>query len=368
MFIFICIFENKPQIYAPKRFSGRFMKKKVTIGDIAHQLGVSKTTVSFVLNGKAKEKHISESLEKEILKYIEKINYRPNQFAQGLRHGRTKIIGMLVEDISDPFFSSVSRQMEEIAYQKGYKIIYSSTENQTDKAKELLQIYRSRQVDGYIIAPPPGIEKEINDLIDDNLPVVLFDRTIPGAETSNVMVNNYEAAYDAIFHFIQNGFKNIAMVTLKSDQVQMMERVEGYTDALKRIKGTPLIKEIIYHDKKEHSIWEIEVFLRTHTEIDAVFFATNYIADNGLESIRNLSLRIPTDLGVIVFDDHNLYRLFTPPITAISQPIKEIAENSIGLILNMLEEDYKGGAIKNVMLKSTLIIRDSSLSASKNHQ
>lgn len=336
------------------------MKKKVTIGDIANQLGVSKTTVSFVLNGKAREKHISESLEKTILKYIEKINYRPNQFAQGLRHGRTKIIGMLVEDISDPFFSSVSRQMEEIAYQKGYKIIYSSTENETDKAKDLIQIYRSRQVDGYIIAPPPGIEKEINDLIDDNLPVVLFDRTIPGVETNNVMVNNYEAAYDAIVHFIQNEYKNIAMVTLASDQVQMVERVEGYTDALKRIKAKPLIKNIVYHAEKINSIREIEDFLRTNKEIDAVFFATNYIADNGLEAIRNLSLTIPTDLGVIVFDDHNLYRLFTPPITAISQPIKEIAESSINLILDMLDETDKNNNIKNIMLKSRLIIRDSS--------
>lgn len=337
------------------------MKKKMTIGDIAQQLGISKTTVSFVLNGKAREKHISETLESKILKHIEKVGYQPNQFAQGLRSGKTKIIGMMVEDISDPFFSSVARLIEENAYRKGYKIIYCSTENDTQKTKELIQTYRTRQVDGYIIAPPPGIEKDINDLIDDSLPVVLFDRSIPGVETNSVMVNNYEAANDAVLHFIQNGYRHIALVTLASEQEQMQERHEGYADALKRIKAKPLIKKILYHDDNENSIKEIEDFLIKHREIDAVFFATNYIADNGLESIRNLNLRIPDDIGVIVFDDHNLYRLFTPPITAISQPIKEIAEHAINLMLDMLEEDVPPKGYQSIVLRSNLMIRESSL-------
>lgn len=337
------------------------MKKKITIGNLAEQLGVSKTTVSFVINGKAREKHISESLEEKILQHIEKVGYRPNQFAQGLRSGKTKIIGMLVEDISDPFFSSVARQIEEIVYQKGYKIIFSSTENETEKAKDLIELYRSRQVDGYIIAPPPGLEKEINDLLDDNLPVVVFDRTIPDVDTNTVLVNNYASAYDAVLHFIENGYKNIAMVTLSSDQEQMLERLEGYTDALKRIKATPIIKKVIYHDRKETSVKEIQDFLVSNKQIDAVFFATNYIADSGLESIRNLGLNIPADLGVIVFDDHNLYRLFSPPITAVSQPIKAIAENSINIMLEILDGKRSFRDKKSVILDNTLMVRESSL-------
>ncbi|WP_442795980.1 LacI family DNA-binding transcriptional regulator [Pelobium manganitolerans] len=344
------------------------MKKKITIGDIAEQLNISKTTVSFVLNGKAREKHISEALEEKILAHIKKVGYRPNQFAQGLRSGKTKIIAMMVEDISDSFFSAVARLIEENAYGKGYKIMYCSTENNTQKTKDLIQTYRTRQVDGYIIAPPPGIEKEINDLIDDRLPVVLFDRTISGVESSNVVVNNYEASSDAILHFLHNGFKNIAMVTLASEQVQMIERREGYVDALKRIKGTPLIKRITYHDDKANSIKEIELFFEKHKEIDAVFFATNYIADNGLEALRNLGLKIPDDIAVIIFDDHDLYRLFTPPITAIAQPIKEISENVINLMLEMLEDDYDFKKIKNVFLKSKLIVRGSSVQKKKSEE
>jgi LacI family transcriptional regulator len=336
------------------------MKKKITIGDIAKQLGISKTTVSFVVNGKAREKHISESLEKKILEYVEKVGYRPNQFAQGLRSGKTKIIGMMVEDISDSFFSTVARLIEEDAYTKGYKIIYCSTENDTDKTKELIKTYRTRQVDGYIIAPPPGIEKDIHDLIEDRLPVVLFDRTVPGLKTNHVMVDNYEASYEAVLHLIENGYKNIAMITLQSDQVQMAEREKGYIDALKKNKSRPLIERIIYHDEKGNSISKIENFLKNNSYIDAVFFATNHIAENGLEAIRNLGLDIPTDIGVVVFDDHRLYRLFTPSITAVSQPLEQIAESAINLMFKMLKDDYDFNDIERVMLKSKLIIRDSS--------
>ncbi len=338
------------------------MKKRMTIGDIANELGISKTTVSFVLNGKARENHISVILENKILKYIENVGYRPNQFAQGLRTGKTKIIGMMVEDISDPFFSSIARIVEENAYSKGYKIFYCSTENNTQRTKDLIQVYRTRQVDGYIIAPPPGIEKELKELADDGNPVVLFDRTLPGVDADNVIVDNYQGAYNAIQHFITNGYRKIAMVTLNSDQVQMMERERGYKDALDKIKAPYRITKVTYHDDKENSIREIEDFLAANHDLDAVFFATNYIADNGLESIRNLNIHIPEELGVIVFDDYNLFRLFTPSITAISQPIKEMAEEVINLMFERLSADSEAPKqIKTLVLPSTLMVRNSSL-------
>lgn len=340
------------------------MKKKLSIADIATQLNISKTTVSFVLNGKAAEYHISEALEKKILDHIKEVGYRPNQFAQALRTGKTKIIGMMVEDISDPFFASVARMIEESAYRKGYKIVYCSTENSTQRTKDFIQVYRTRQVDGYIIAPPQGIEKEIQSLLDDNLPVVLFDRTIPGVETDDVLVDNFKSTYDAMRHFIKNGYKNIAMITLDSGQVQMTDRLLGYKKAVDEIMGRHMIKKIVYHDDKENSIKEIQEYIAAQPQLDAVFFATNYIADNGLEAIRNLKLNIPNDLGVIVFDDYNLFRLFTPSITAISQPIKEISEQTIGLMLARLDENKKLPKYQHIVLPTTLMVRESSVEKS----
>src|SRR5205823_12757554 len=124
-------------------------------------------------------------MEKKILNHVKKIGYQPNLVAKSLRTGKTKIIGMLVEYISDPFFASIAGVVEEKAYKHGYKIFYSSTENETKKAKALIQILRDRQVDGYIIAPPPGIEEDIQLLKADGFPVVLFDRYFPKLETNN---------------------------------------------------------------------------------------------------------------------------------------------------------------------------------------
>src|SRR5688500_5299223 len=118
------------------------MNKKTSIHDIAKQLKVSATTVSFVLNGKANEKRISEDVTRRVLDFVEVVGYKPNQVAKSLRTGKTNIIGMLVEDISDPFFSSISRGIESIAYNHKYKIFFASTENDTEKTKALIKVFR----------------------------------------------------------------------------------------------------------------------------------------------------------------------------------------------------------------------------------
>jgi LacI family transcriptional regulator len=337
------------------------MKKKITIDDIAKKLEVSKTAVSFALNGKAREKLISTELENKILAYVEEVGYKPNHSAQSLRTGKTKLIALMVEDISDPFFSTIARLMEEDAYKKGYKIFYRSTENSLQKTRELIDIFRSMQVDGYIIAPPVGIETELENLIKEGYAVVLFDRTLPGIELNSVTVNNFQGSYMAVRHLIASGYQNIAMITLSSEQIQMADRQRGYKQAIDEINKPYLIKNVIYHDQKENCIAEMIKFFRSHREIDAVFFTTNYIADNGLEAIRNLKLHIPQDIGVVVFDDYNFYRLHSPPVTAVAQPIKEISDQVINMILKLLLSNENKKTVVNVVLSTELVIRQSAL-------
>jgi len=155
------------------------MKKRILISDIAKALGVSVTTVSFILNDKAKEKRISESLTKRVLDYVKKVGYKPNELAKSLRTGKTKIIGLIIEDISNPFFGNIARLIETKVYEQGYRIIYCSTNNDSEKTKELIGMFKDRQVDGFIITPSEGIEDTISNLIQSNVPVVLFDRYLP---------------------------------------------------------------------------------------------------------------------------------------------------------------------------------------------
>ena len=138
-------------------------KKPVSIRNIADELKISVTTVSFVLNGKAKEKHISKELTKKVLDYAKLINYRPNQIAQSLRTGKSKLLVFMVEDISNAFFSKLARIFEDIAYDKGYKVIFCSNENNDEKSNELITLFNFRQVDGFIIVPSPGIKDTIEN-------------------------------------------------------------------------------------------------------------------------------------------------------------------------------------------------------------
>lgn len=341
------------------------MKKKILISDIAKQFNISITTVSFILNGKSKEKRISESLTKKVLKLVEEVGYRPNQLAQSLRTGKSKTIGLMVESISNPFFANVARLIEENAYKRGYKIIYCSTENDTSKTRELIKMFRDKHVDGYIITPPEGIEEEIQSLINNQLPVVLFDRFFPTIETNYVVVDNFTSTYNAINHFIQQGEENIAFITLKSDQTQMKDRLKGYLKAIKEQDKKEYVLKVPFYNDLEKMIPQIMSFLKANKKLDALFFSTNYLAISGLEAINRLNLSIPSDIRVIAYDDHDLFRLYKPSITAIAQPIEEISKQVINILLQHLDISDKHTEKEQVILSTNLVIRDSSLSVAK---
>jgi LacI family transcriptional regulator len=339
------------------------LKKKVSIHDIAKQLSVSAATVSFVLNGKASQKRISEELEKKILHHVQQLGYRPNRVAKSLRTGKSKIIGMLVEGIADPFFMGIARIVEEHAYKLDYKIFYASTENDARITKDLIGAFRDTQVDGYIIVPPPGIEEEIKALMDDNFPVILFDRYFPGLATYNVVVDNFDGVDQAMRHFLQNGFRNIAFVTIPSTQTQMRDRLNGYHHAINEHSLSPVVKMISFELKPDQDkiAHEIKLFLQANPHLDAILFATNYLAISGLEAIKQLQLNIPGDIAVIGFDDNTHFSLFSPSITAVAQPTQEISDHVMEQLMGCLAGVDKKPEKKTVVLSTKLIIRESSV-------
>lgn len=336
------------------------MKKKVSIIEVAKRLDVSPTTISFILNGRSKEKRISDELRDKVLKFVEEIGYKPNSLARSLRTGKTNTIGLMVESISDPFFGNIARNIEEKAYKSGYKILYSSTGNNTEKTRDLLQMYEERHVDAYIIAPPEGIEAELQQIIDSGKPVLLFDRYLKDLVTDTILVDNYDSTARAVNQLIQSGFKNIAFITLDSLQSQMNDRLLGYEETLKKHKLPQYLKEISYDFPPDKVIAHIEAFLQRRGEIDAVVFATNYLCVYGLKAIEKLGLKIPIDLGVIVFDDQDLFELYKPQITAIAQPIEEMANQIISVLLNKLNSTVKSKKSQIITLNAEMIVRNSS--------
>ena len=333
--------------------------KKLSIVDIANHLNISKTTVSFILNGRAQEKRISEELVERVQKFIKEVGYRPNETARGLRTGKSNIIGLMVESISDPFFATIARLIENKAYKNGYKIIYCSTDNDTQKTKDLIQVFRERSVDGYIISPPEGVDEEINELVKSGIPVVMFDRHLPKAKADYVEIDNEYSAFNATGHLIGKGYRNIAFVTFSSAQTQMQGRLKGYKAALKGSGLKAYVMEIDYNPDDAKMISAIKDFFSRHKNLDAVLFGAIQAGVCGLKAMKELDLHVPSNLAVISFDDHDVFELFSPPITAIEQPIEEIAENVIDVLLQRLNFPDREFKAKSIVLKTKLKIRSS---------
>ncbi|EOZ95771.1 Transcriptional regulator [Indibacter alkaliphilus LW1] len=337
-------------------------KKRVSIKDIAKKLGISITTVSFIINGKAREQRISEELIKKVQDYIDEIGYKPNHVAQSLRLGKSKVIVFMAEDISNQFFASIARLIEEKAYQNGYKIIYCSTDNDHEKAKELISTFKMRNVDGFIITPTPNLEKDIKNLLDEGFPVVLFDRWIPDVSCSHVIVQNEESAYQGTMHLIEKGCRNLCFVSVMSTQSQMIDRARGFRKAAQD-------SNVDYQEclLKFHNLAEIEPyeklleFFEQRPGIDGVFFATNYLAFEGLQAMGVLQRQVPEKLKVVSFDDHYFFNLYKPKITAIEQPLEMIAEKLMETMLEHLGELDKVYKPVKVVLANRLNERESTL-------
>lgn len=336
-------------------------KKKTSIKDIAKSLGISITTVSFILNGKSKEKRISEELTLKVEEYIREVGYKPSHLAQSLRLGKSKVIVFMVEDISNQFFASIARKIEEKAFKNGYKIIYCSTNNDPEKAKALIETFKVRSVDGLIITPTPNLESTISGLLEEEFAVLLFDRWIPSIDCNYVIVENEKSAFEATTHLINNGCKKIGFITVESDQIQMNDRLTGYINAIEVYGFSKNVLLLPFQNSSDQSLsYKIQLFLQKNTDLDALFFATNYLAFEGLQAINVLKKRIPNDILVVSFDDHYFFTLFQPNISAIEQPLESIAEKLMEGMLMMLEDEEINKREFKVILPNTLQIRESS--------
>ncbi|QTE37732.1 substrate-binding domain-containing protein [Mucilaginibacter gossypii] len=338
------------------------MKKKISIKDIAKLTDTSITTVSFVLNGKGR---ISKEISKKILDVAQKNGYEPNRMAVGLRTGVSKVIGLIVESIGGPFFGEMAKVIEEEAEKDGYRIIYCSTNNNLQKGKDMIRMLSQQLVDGYIITPMKGLEKDIQNLVDNEKPVVLIDGYFPGTSIPHVLVDNYASAYNAVDCFVRSGYKNIGMVTADLGLIQLNDRSLGYKAALKdnNLKdSSKMVLKVPFDMDKNEGVEAVKAFIVKQKQMDAVFFTTNYLGTMGLQAIKDLKLSIPDDLAVISFDDNEVFSLYPPGITTIQQPTYDIAKSAIDILMAQINTHKLDASKIDLKIPSKLIERGSTLS------
>jgi LacI family transcriptional regulator len=163
------------------------IQKRLTIKDIATQLHLSTTTVSFVLNGKSRENRIRDNVRDLVLSFVQKNEYIANEQARNLRTGKTNLIGFIVEDISDPFYGKIASRIQEVAYKRGYWIIYHNTKNDIERMHEIICLIGGRKLDGCVLSLPAGVGSSIvEEIRNKNCPAILFDNSVKGAEQQSV--------------------------------------------------------------------------------------------------------------------------------------------------------------------------------------
>lgn len=326
--------------------------KRTSLADIAESLNVSKSTVSFVLNGKGKQFNISETTQKLILDKAKELNYVPNYFAKGLREGKTQTIGLVLADISNPFYSELSKAIQEALYEKGYSLFIVSTNDDVTMELKLIRDLILRSVDALIISPCNSIP-ELKKVLDETpIPVVWVDRI--GDEFADfVGVDNYHEASMLIRRFSKQPKKVGILQPSRSDVMTIQLRVDGAKSACEK-QGIPYEIVELTEDKKEN-LKKIENMVKDG--VDSFVALNNKVALYAINAINTLNYTIPNQVRIISFDDSEAFSYFAPPVTALSQPVMGIGKETVDRVLTRLRESIESR--KHLMMECSFIERGS---------
>lgn len=329
--------------------------KRASIKDIARIAEVSVATVSYVLNRKEGSR-ISEATRKKVFEVAENINYTPNKIARSLKMSKSKLIGLIVADISNDFYSNIARNIEDEAMKLGYTLLIGSCDENPEKFRKLTELFSEQQVDGMIIAPVVDSDEAINKLIREEYPVVTIDRYLKNVSLPGVMINNAEISEYICDHLVSRKFDEIIYVGYDTELPHLLDRQDGFDRRIsesgisaKRILiGIHTIAEEISVKMKEN----IDLSKRT-----AVYFSSNKLGIAGLRYLIDSNIKVPEDLSVVAFDETEAYYLFPTEISFVQQPLTDMAKESVNLLDSQISNYTPDG--KRVTLNARFMERGS---------
>lgn len=326
--------------------------KRTSLADIAESLNLSKSTVSFVLNGKGKQFNISENTQRLILEKAKELNYVPNYFAKGLREGKTQTIGLVLSDISNPFYSELSKVIQEELYEKGYSLFIVSTNDDVTMELKLIRDLILRSVDALIISPCSSIPELKKILEETTIPVVWVDRI--GDEFADFIgINNYHEAAMLLKRFSKTPQKVGILQPEKSGVMTIQLRVDGAKSSCEKL-GISYILEGLSNSEAQN-IEKIKLMIANG--VDSFVALNNKVALHTFTALNKLNVKIPQDVRIISFDDSESFTYFNPPITALSQPVNGIGKETVSRVMDRLKESVESR--KHLMMECSFIERGS---------
>lgn len=331
------------------------MPRKVTIQDISRAAGTSPSTVSRVLTGNA---GVRPEKREAVEAAIRRLNYRPSHIARGLKTNITFTVGLLLNDITNTFYSTIARGVEEEANRHGYSLVLCNTSEEPERELHYLEVLQDKHVDGIILGPTGQNEPFICDLARRK-PLVQVDRRI-NANITSVVVDNEDSAYRATRLLIDRGHRRIGVVKWHTKIVTIEQRYAGYERAL-REAGLPIDPALVVEVPSLNSTQAAEYtqrLLQASPPPTALFALNNQIGLGALGAIQRIKLHIPDDVALIVFDDADYFAVIMPSITAIAQPAFQMGEQAMRLLAEQIEHapNYEP---EQIVLQTELITRES---------
>ncbi|MBF2708840.1 LacI family DNA-binding transcriptional regulator [Flavobacterium soyangense] len=337
------------------------MKAKATLKQIAKELNVSVSTVSKALNDSPE---ISEQTKTRIKEYAKLKNYKPNVIGLNLKNRKTKNIGVIIPNILNSFFAKVFSGIEKIADEKGYNVIMCISNESLEKEVHTLEMLSNGTIDGFILSISEEAQKlheynHFKDIINEGIPIVMFDRIAEEVSCDKVVVDDFDSALNATQHLINIGCKNIALFSSVDNLSVGKLRVEGYLQALKN-NNIPINQNLILRTDSEDDLKEkIEKNLDNNT-IDGIFALDENDSVAALRIGIKKGYKIPEELSIIGFADGILAsRRLSPSLTTVSQYGVEIGEEAAKLLINRLESKEENLPYETVVIKTQLRERES---------
>jgi LacI family transcriptional regulator len=339
-----------------RRVPSRAPNDLTTLNDVATLAGVSIMTVSRVVNGSGRT---SPAAEARVQQAIAELGYMPNVLARQLRSNRTKTLALVLTDITNPFFTTIARGVEDTARAKGYAVMFCNTDESVSRELECVSGLIQRRVDGVLLVPAADSSGSLDLLHQHGVPVVVLDRRLRSGQVDEVRTDSEGGAYLVVRHLIELGHRRIAVLGGPESVSTSVDRVGGYKRALTEASIDAGPQQILFGEYTVASGYEMTGrILAAPSRPTAIFAGNNFIAFGVIRALRESGMHFPDDMSIVVFDD--LPQGWALPfLTVISQPAYEIGKQAAEMMLERLasEEPREPRAI---VLPSSLIVRRSS--------
>jgi LacI family transcriptional regulator len=327
-----------------------------TMKDVARLAGVSIATVSATINGSA---FVSAELRERVTAAIHELGYAPDGVARSLKKGRTQLIGLIVADITNPFFTELVHVIEAVMQDAGYSVLLCDTDEDFEKECNYLRILQTHRVDGVILAPTGAADAyQSLQALGEKLPLVLVDRALPNLGLDAATVDSFAGAYEATSHLLDLGHRKVATIAGPHHLAPARDRLNGFRAALEA-RGIAVRPDFIRSGsfREEEAMAAAQDLLSGDDRPSAVFVANNHMMIGVMRAIAALQLNCPREVSVVGIDDFPWANAFTPRLTVVRQPVEEIGRAAVRLLLARIAGPVPSPA--HEVLRPSLVIRDS---------